>query len=214
MAVFTILICLLAFLDPRISYCLWTHSRGTFENNLYLQENSEKGTRSIMLQKSEQLSTQLDHDISFMPVLPRDLPKLQSILALHTYFICPFNGGFSSGSTYQSIEPKSKLKQRLLIVLLLLLSGNVQPNPGPELQYSQTPSDFKIMSGVKYIHLNVRSLLPKMDMVKIWVKSTDADVVIISETWLTKSITNEDINIYGYNVYRTDRPKKGGGVAI
>ncbi|XP_019222699.1 uncharacterized protein LOC109204916 [Oreochromis niloticus] len=214
MAVFTILIFLLAFLDPRISNCIWTHSRGISENDLYLQENSEKGTCSIMLQKTEQLPTQLDHDISFMPVLPRDFPKLQSTLALHTYFICPFNGGFSSGSTYQSFEPKSKVKQRLLIVLLLFLSGNVQPNPGPELQYSQTPSDFKIMSGVKYIHLNVRSLLLKMDMVKIWVKSTDADVVIISETWLTKSITNEDINIYGYNVYRTDRPKKGGGVAI
>lgn len=51
-----------------------------------------------------------------------------------------------------------------------------------------------------------RSLLPKMDMVRIWVKSTGADVVIISETWLSKSINNEDIYIFGYNVYRTDRP--------
>lgn len=31
---------------------------------------------------------------------------------------------------------------------------------------------------------------------------------------MSKSITNEDINILGYNVYRTGRPKKGGGVAI
>lgn len=101
-----------------------------------------------------------------------------------------------------------------MIVLLLLLSGNVQPNPGPELQYIQTPADFKSMSGLKLVHLNVRSLLPKLDMVKIWVRSTDADIVIISEMWLTKSITNDDININGYNIYRTDRPKKGGGVAM
>lgn len=51
-------------------------------------------------------------------------------------------------------------------------------------------------------------------MVRIWVKTTDADIVIISETWLTKSITLEDINVLGYNVYCTDRPKKGGGIAI
>uniref|UniRef100_A0A669EJS2 Reverse transcriptase domain-containing protein n=1 Tax=Oreochromis niloticus TaxID=8128 RepID=A0A669EJS2_ORENI len=53
-----------------------------------------------------------------------------------------------------------------------------------------------------------------MDLVRIWVKSTNADIVIISETWLSKSITDDDINITEYNLYRTDRPRKGGGVAI
>lgn len=76
------------------------------------------------------------------------------------------------------------------------------------------PQISKLMSGLKCVHLNVCSLLPKLDMVRIWVSSTDADIVIISETWLMKSITNEDISIFGYKVYRTDRPKKGGGVAI
>ena len=95
-----------------------------------------------------------------------------------------------------------------MIVLLLLLSGDVQSNPGPELQFIQTPADFKLMSGLKYIHLNVRSLVPKMDMVRIWVRSTDADIVVISETWLTKSITNEDISILGYNVYVVIGPRK------
>lgn len=90
----------------------------------------------------------------------------------------------------------------------------MQPNPGPELQCIQTPSNFKSMPGLKFIHLNVCSLSNKMDMVGIWVKSTDADIVVISETWLSKSIADKDINIVGYNVYRTDRPKKGGGVAI
>lgn len=51
-------------------------------------------------------------------------------------------------------------------------------------------------------------------MVRIWVKSTDADIVVISETWLTKSIADNDINMVGYNVYRTDRPEKGGGIAV
>ena len=53
-----------------------------------------------------------------------------------------------------------------------------------------------------------------MDTLRIWVKSTDADIVVTSETWLTKSIADNDICIDGYNVYRANRPKRGGGVAI
>ena len=50
-------------------------------------------------------------------------------------------------------------------------------------------------------------------MIRIWLKSIDADIVVISETWLTKSVNDDDINMDGYNVYRADRAKKGGGVA-
>lgn len=56
--------------------------------------------------------------------------------------------------------------------------------------------------------------LVKMDMIRIWVTSLDAGIVVISETWLTKSIPDNDTNMVGYNVYCTDRPKKCGGVAI
>lgn len=38
--------------------------------------------------------------------------------------------------------------------------------------------------------------------------------MVLSETWLSKSITDNDIHIDGYNVFRTDRPRRGGGVAI
>lgn len=51
-------------------------------------------------------------------------------------------------------------------------------------------------------------------MVRIWAQSTDADVIVLTETWLNKSVLDNDIFINGYNVYRTDRPKRGGGVAI
>jgi len=99
--------------------------------------------------------------------------------------------------------------------LLLLISGNVQPNPGPDSVISfNTPDDFKSRAGLGFIHLNVRSMLAKMDMIRIWALSTDADLIVISETWLNKSVLNEDISIDGYTVYRTDRPRKGGGVAV
>ena len=60
----------------------------------------------------------------------------------------------------------------------------------------------------------VRSLLSKIDGVGICTKSTDTDVIVFSETWLSKSVFDKDICISGFNVYRTDRVKKGGGVAI
>lgn len=79
-----------------------------------------------------------------------------------------------------------------------ILSGNVQSNSGPELQCVQTPSNFKSLSGLKIVYLIMCSLLLKMDIVKIWLKSTDADIFVISETWLTKSVTDKDINIDKY----------------
>lgn len=62
--------------------------------------------------------------------------------------------------------------------------------------------------------MNVRSLLPKIDMVRLWAKSTDADVMILSETWLSKHTPDSHIYMDGYNIFRTDRHAKGGGVAI
>lgn len=94
----------------------------------------------------------------------------------------------------------SVTKQRYLILLLLLISGNVQPNPGPadiDIKICNTPADFKCKSGLGIIHLNVQSLISKLDMVRVWINSTDADVVVLSETWLTKSVHDKDICING-----------------
>ncbi len=51
-------------------------------------------------------------------------------------------------------------------------------------------------------------------MLRIWAHSTDTDVIVLSETWLSKSVSDKEINISGYNILRTDRPNRGGGVAI
>jgi len=74
--------------------------------------------------------------------------------------------------------------------------------------------EFRERSGLGIIHLNIRSLLPKIDMLRIWAKSSDADIIDLSETWLTKSSSDKVISIKRYNVFRTDRPKKGGDVVI
>lgn len=62
--------------------------------------------------------------------------------------------------------------------------------------------------------MNVRSLLPKLDFVDIWIKTADPDVFMLSETWLKKSITDKNIGISGQNVFIADGKSKGGGAAV
>jgi len=51
-------------------------------------------------------------------------------------------------------------------------------------------------------------------MLRIWAKSTNADVIVLSETWLSKSYSDKAIFVKGYNVFRINHPRNGGGVAI
>lgn len=67
--------------------------------------------------------------------------------------------------------------------------------------------------GLHFIHLNVRSLLPKIDELKIIARKSKGAVISITETWLDDSVTISEINIPGYIPLRHDRNRNGGGVA-
>ena len=41
------------------------------------------------------------------------------------------------------------------------------------------------------------------------------DFIFVTETWLTSAVTNSELSFNSYsNVYRRDRPTRGGGVCI
>ena len=40
------------------------------------------------------------------------------------------------------------------------------------------------------------------------------DVIGVTETWLTSDVTDEDIQIENYEVFRRDRNSRGGGVCV
>lgn len=50
-----------------------------------------------------------------------------------------------------------------------------------------------------------------MDLIKVWINTTNADVIALSENWVTESALDKDICINGYNIYHADHPRKGGG---
>ena len=54
-----------------------------------------------------------------------------------------------------------------------------------------------------------RSLLPKLKQLKVCVHSSNPDVLVITETWLRKSVLNTDVNLSGYNLFQQDRSKVG-----
>ena len=68
--------------------------------------------------------------------------------------------------------------------------------------------------GLHFLHLNARSLLPKLVEIKTLALQSNAAVIGISETWLDDSISDSEIEIPNYAVLRTDRNRGGGGVCM
>ena len=64
------------------------------------------------------------------------------------------------------------------------------------------------------MYLNARSILPKLNEHNALCKANSYDVVHIVETWLDSEISDSEVNISGYRVFRHDRNHHGGGVLI
>ena len=79
---------------------------------------------------------------------------------------------------------------------------------------SDVKSDLANTNDFKLASLNVRSLFPKVDEVATFVKTFNFSVFIVNESWLDESISDNDIQIPGYDVIRRDRNRQGGGVCI
>ena len=109
---------------------------------------------------------------------------------------------------------------RTLILLLLFSSGDVEVYTGPAVP-SSTPTpqvlsfvDFCNRKSLGFMHVKIRSLLPKFVLFTALAHSANPDVLAESESWLRKTTKNYEISIPNYNIFRQDRTAKGGGVAI
>jgi len=102
----------------------------------------------------------------------------------------------------------------VLYKYIILLSGDINLNPGPTQGYysNNTWSPFK-KRGLHFLHLNINSLLPKIDEIRFIAKKSNAAVIGITESKLDDSVLSSEISIDGYDVLRNDRTRKGGGVA-
>ena len=90
--------------------------------------------------------------------------------------------------------------------LVLLLSGDIEKNPGP---ITDTLSN----KGLNFVHININSLLPKIDEMRNFVKKQSIAVLGVTESKLDSSINDSELKIEGYELLRCDRNRHGGGVA-
>ena len=102
-----------------------------------------------------------------------------------------------------------RLVQYWSLASLLLLSGDICPNPG--WAYSALNS-----TGLKIAHLNIQSLPKHLDEFKILMADNPFDVMCLSETWQNSTWSDNKLHIDGYNIIRRDRydSQRGGGTAI
>ena len=138
-----------------------------------------------------------------------------SLLVLDSFTL---HGSPCNSSAIHSVTTGKKSLSRPLILLLLLVSGNVNVNPGPLSSdgplHLSTPADFANSHGLRFLHINARSLVRKLDLVKTWFIVAKPDIVVISETWLKPRVSDDVLHIGGFNIFRCDRKGHAGGIAI
>ena len=100
--------------------------------------------------------------------------------------------------------------------LLLSLSGDISLNPGLfhnlQLLVQNVWNIFK-HRGLHFLHLNINSLLPKIDELRHIARLTNAVVIGISESKLDDSVPTSEIQIDEYGLLSCDRNRHGRGVA-
>ena len=63
-------------------------------------------------------------------------------------------------------------------------------------------------------YYNARSILPKLDELRLICASEKPDIVCIVETWVDDAIEDNELCVDGYNIVRLDRNRHGGGVLL
>ena len=68
--------------------------------------------------------------------------------------------------------------------------------------------------GMHFVHLNIRSIIPKISELRLFALKAKPAVIAISESWLDDSVQNAEVNIDGYVLHRKDRSRTGGGTCV
>ena len=118
-----------------------------------------------------------------------------------------------------------QIKNKSFFKHLLLLSGDIEVNPGP-VQFSPDAQNgipstqakngldkFEMLNkrGLHFLHVNINSVLPKLEEIRYIARSVNLSVIGLSESKLDNSVNDNEISIPGYDIMRKDRSRNGGG---
>nr|CAI5829259.1 unnamed protein product [Callosobruchus analis] len=70
------------------------------------------------------------------------------------------------------------------------------------------------MANLRTACINLRSLCPKVNVIRPLLQSEGISILCLTETWLNSKIHDEMVIIEGYMLFRIDRDGRGGEVAV
>ena len=101
----------------------------------------------------------------------------------------------------------SSMYYMLSVITMLLIISGIELNPGPienrtffsNSSTSRVSNIHKYMTNsVSFLHLNVQSLKPKLDLISA--EYGHFDILSFTETWLNHSTSDRDIKLSAFNV--------------
>ena len=107
------------------------------------------------------------------------------------------------------------------ICLSIMLCGDVESNPGPFSAGSHSDCNLdsslysinNITNHLSIMHLNIQSVLPKLDLIEG--ESMAYDVLVFSKSWLKPEVSNDSICIGLFlPPFPTDRSNQPGGGVV
>ena len=99
--------------------------------------------------------------------------------------------------------------------MILILSGDIELNPGPADTNQIIKEDFEVFNnkGLHFMHLNINGLLNKIDELRYIARSSNAAVIGITETKLDNTVYDSEVTVDSYNIVRNARSRNGEWVA-
>nr|VZI33520.1 unnamed protein product [Spirometra erinaceieuropaei] len=68
---------------------------------------------------------------------------------------------------------------------------------------------------LRCLYTNAQSLMSKLDELKLCLVELSPDVLAVTETWLSGNISDNEVALPGYQIYRRDREhRQGGGIVV
>ena len=84
----------------------------------------------------------------------------------------------------------------------------------PPLTQNQPPPVFQPSHQLTILYANCRSLLPKIDHLRLLAAAHGPHLIAICKTWLDKTISNDELFIPDFSLIHRDRDRHGGGIAM
>ena len=84
--------------------------------------------------------------------------------------------------------------------------------PGSKEKSSQD----KKKTSLRFLSLNARSVMNKLDLLQATVLDLNPDVIGVTESWANENISDAELKLNGYELFRCDRKTghRGGGILL